>query len=405
MRSTLLVVLTILTTVFSVVVTNSHSAKKPKPQPCSGRYILTQGGEAIVADNTPSITVVSVTGRQISLGAHCGTVTGAVKAVKKGTNVAAAFKSCSAALLKVKLKASIAADCSTMTGIVRGKKLKPQRFQASLSRCGDGVVDAGKPEACDGAPCDGGAPCLSDCTCGTAPPKVVGVCTTSGATCSVYIDCPQVEGCCGNAIPDGPAFGETCDLGKDVNCAGLPCASGCTAQCRSVGKCTSTGGQCVVNGDCGGQGTCCGNHFIDAGETCDDGNDVETDGCPTNCRVDPCTPTTTTVATSVTYTGPAGVKIAGLGIFVDYPEGKVSAPTFSAGFGVGNVTNDLGYGFTAEPIKISGLPNPVMHVTYTTCQGASAATASDFTCTITDVSDDQGNVVPNSQVTCAVTVP
>jgi cysteine-rich repeat protein len=216
----------------------------------------------------------------------------------------------------------------------------------------------------------------------------------------------QGEGCCGDGQPDGPAFGETCDLGT-LNCTTdrLPCDSGCTASCHQVGRCAGNGAQCLVNEDCAAGETCCGNGVVDAGETCDDGNTVDGDACPSSCRVESCTPLTTTVATSVRYTGPPGVTIAGLGIFVDYPEGKAAFPTVTVGFGVGNSTNDLGYGFTAEPLKLTGLPNPVLRATYKNCEGASAPVAADFSCTVTDASDDLGNIVDPSAVTCSVTIP
>jgi cysteine-rich repeat protein len=416
--STLLIAVSVSATVLSLVVTTAPSAKKkPKPVPCSGRYLVTQGAAVIVGDSAPQPAVVAVQGKQVSLGAHCGPVGGVVKAGKKGTSVAAGFKSCGASLQKVKLKASISSDCRTMTGVVKAKKLKPaQKFVATVSHCGDGVVDGGLPEACDGTTgCNPDETCKDDCSaCVTnTHPVLSGVCTSSGAACGERKDCPVQptpdhptgEGCCGDGVVDGAAFGETCDLGKDTNCAGLPCASGCTAQCKSVGACTVGSAQCVSNGDCGGQGTCCGNHFVDPGETCDDGNAVETDGCPASCHVETCSPSASTLATSVTYTGPAGVTIAGLTVFLDYPEGKVNAPTFSVVFGVGNVTNDLGYGVTATPIKVSGLPTVFIKPTYKTCTGAPAATPADFKCTVTDASDDGGNVVPADQVTCAVTIP
>ncbi len=152
----------------------------------------------------------------------------------------------------------------------------------------------------------------------------------------------------------------------------------------------------------------CGNGVVEPnlGENCDDGNTVDGDACPHNCHIDSCTPTGgNTFNTSVTYTGPSGVTIAGLSIFVDYPEGKVRNPTFTNAFGVGNAITDVTYGFNAEPLKTSGLPMPFMHAAFQQCQGAGTATAADFSCTVNDASDDQGNVVPANQVTCTVTIP
>lgn len=168
--------------------------------------------------------------------------------------------------------------------------------------------------------------------------------------------------------------------------------------------CTGTKTQCIGNADCGQLETCCGDRVVDAGETCDDGNVLDGDGCPSSCHVASCTPAVPSVATSVTYTAPAGITIAGLVVFVDYPEGMVTRPKITPGFGVSIVSNDLGYGFTVAPIKLSGLPQPFMRATYDSCVAAPAATAGDFKCRVTDASDADGNVVPADQVTCAVTV-
>jgi hypothetical protein len=92
-------------------------------------------------------------------------------------------------------------------------------------------------------------------------------------------------------------------------------------------------------------------------------------------------------------------------VTVDYPEGAVTAPVFTPGAGVSNVTNDLGSEFTAAPIKLGGLPKPFMRATYKTCRGATAVTASDFKCRVTDASNDQGDPVRAEDVTCAVSLP
>jgi hypothetical protein len=55
-------------------------------------------------------------------------------------------------------------------------------------------------------------------------------------------------------------------------------------------------------------------------------------------------------------------------------------------------------------VKLGGLPTTLASVSFQTCDGAPAATAADFTCTVTDASDDLGNVVDPSTLSCAVTV-
>jgi len=376
--------------------------------------------------------IVVVRGKQVSLGSHCPAVTGSVKATKKKTTVVASWKACGAGLSKVHLKAMIPSGCGTMAGSVKAKKVKAQGFQAARSSCGDGVVDQGGQEECDGgAGCPAGGVCSATCHCEaalttttTTLPVHVGRCTQSGTACANEAACPvhptpqmpmQGEGCCGDGVKDtlSPTVGgppsELCDLGAH-NCAaaGLPCDSGCTADCKAVGRCTTSGAQCLTPADCGTGERCCGNGIVEAssGETCDDGNAVDGDACPHTCHIDSCAPITgSAFHASVTYAGPAGVTISGLGVFVDYPEGEVGFPTFSNAFGVSNSTTDVTYGFNAEALKLGGLPKPFMHMTFTQCQGAPTPTTADFACTVKDASDDAGNVVDPATVSCAVTIP
>jgi cysteine-rich repeat protein len=181
-----------------------------------------------------------------------------------------------------------------------------------------------------------------------------------------------------------------------------------------VGECTGgSGAQCLTSADCpaapAGQ-TCCGNGIVDPGETCDDGNTADEDACPPTC-VNSCTRVPgSSFKASVAYTGPAGTNIAGLGIFVHYPPTKVNIASpdtdVTAAFGVSSSVSDHGYGFGDEAAKSSGpLPSPFLHMTFQKCVDAADPTPSDFTCEVKDASDDQGNVVPASQVTCTVTVP
>jgi cysteine-rich repeat protein len=68
-------------------------------------------------------------------------------------------------------------------------------------------------------------------------------------------DAPTGDPACGNGIVEP---GEVCDDGNNVN------GDGCSNQCNSV--------------------EVCGNGYLDAGETCDDGNTVGGDGCSADCR-------------------------------------------------------------------------------------------------------------------------
>jgi len=45
---------------------------------------------------------------------------------------------------------------------------------------------------------------------------------------------------------------------------------------------------------CESQGGFCGDGILDPGEECDDGNNVNGDGCDENCRIEPVVPATST---------------------------------------------------------------------------------------------------------------
>ena len=154
----------------------------------------------------------------------------------------------------------------------------------------------------------------------------------------------------------------------------------------------------------------CGNGVTETGlgENCDDGDALNVNSCPAGCFINPCTHTTGTVSATVHYTPPGGVTISGLTVFVDYPEGKVASLTVTHPFGVSGSPNDPGYGVTDAVVKLNAaLNNPFMTLSFgNRCtQNMSAVVAGDFSCTVQDASDNLGNAVDPSTVSCNVTVP
>ena len=103
-------------------------------------------------------------------------------------------------------------------------------------------------------------------------------------------------------------------------------------------------------------------------------------------------------------------------VLVDYPEGKVSILGSGAAVAPGAIT-DNPFGSTVSPndfdhalkmVELAALGDvlsgDLFKIHFQSCDGASAITAGEFTCTVLDAADTTGNPI-KSGVTCAVTVP
>lgn len=155
--------------------------------------------------------------------------------------------------------------------------------------CGDGATDAS--EQCDDGNSNDNDTCRNDCTlsstCGDGTVNAPGeTCEPPGSTQGngnvCRVDCTY----CGDGNVDG---GEQCDDGNSNDSDG--CANDCTFNafcgdgsvnapgetCDPPGSTESNGNTCQV--DC----TYCGDGNVDAGETCDDGNTNDNDGCRNDC--------------------------------------------------------------------------------------------------------------------------
>jgi len=130
--------------------------------------------------------------------------------------------------------------------------------------CGDGFVDP--DEQCDGANL-GGASCQS-----LGHYRIEGALTCTAACEFDLTDCGAR---CGDGNVDIPE-GEECD-GENFN----------GASCQSLGY---GGGQIACTAEChrdlSGCSSLCGNGLIEAGETCDDRNMTNGDGCDAQCTVE-----------------------------------------------------------------------------------------------------------------------
>ncbi len=142
----------------------------PRPPLCtagrfavSGDPLLGPGGEIVVLEN-----------RTLALGTLCPARRVRLRRQKKGTAVVIVFPKgkCSGVSAKVRVKALISQDCSLVTGTLRTKGRAPADFSAATSACGDGIVDAGNGEVCDGSAtgCQAGETCDDACQCLPPPP-------------------------------------------------------------------------------------------------------------------------------------------------------------------------------------------------------------------------------------------
>jgi cysteine-rich repeat protein len=162
----------------------------------------------------------------------------------------------------------------------------------------------------------------------------------------------------------------------------------------------------------------CGNGAQEPGETCDDGNTSNNDPCPADCVIDACAQTTPTRQVRVNFDAPPAQTVAGMTVLLDYPEGKVIVPgsgghppsgsvpvTVITGLpagAVGNI-NDFEHVFREVVASGSGFPEGQLFVAnFESCQGATAPSAGEFTCTVLDASDAFGLDVVG--VTCTVEV-
>jgi cysteine-rich repeat protein len=306
-------------------------------------------------------------------------------------------------------------------------------IEPTADACVQSILNTIPPDTCNTTsgfcvaattvPCTTDLDCLVKCT--SAKLKAAGKAASGGLNCYSKAVGKGTEKC---DVPSGHCVAfPTVPCTTDFDCVDPACtmkadtglttaltkadAKGACPPAVNAGVNSQVTAQCVtpVKNQLPGKAPGCGNGVVEAylGETCDDGNTQNGDSCPANCHVDSCTPTTTSFGAHVTFTSsaPAGTTISGLGFFVDYPEGKVGSLATTQPFGVNGSVNDLGYGFTANSVKLGGLPSPVLTLSFKTCQGAPAAVAGDFSCTVTDASDDNGFTVDASLVTCTVTVP
>jgi cysteine-rich repeat protein len=272
--------------------------------------------------------------------------------------------------------------------------------------CGDGVVSA--PEQCDagGLTCSTGPRNGLSCTTSDYNRTCAGG-TNAGAICLSDGDCPSST-CSANT---GCGGGGTCAGGTNP---GAICAN--SSNCTGGGVCSGALGFCVTHNTPGCDANCtlptCGNGNVSGSETCDDGNNSDFDNCPADCIVDSCTNPGGDYTVQVNFAG--SHNVAGITVFLDYPEGQVIIPgsggdqavsdsiTDLPGFAFGQA-NDLDHALIEALADTAAFPaGQLFNVHFQSCNGATPA-ANQFNCIVQSAGDADLN--PISGVTCSVSVP
>lgn len=164
-------------------------------------------------------------------------------------------------------------------------------------------------------------------------------------------------------------------------------------------------------------GGTCGDGIVDlgGGETCDDGNRIDNDGCPANCRVLTCSASEQRLSVDVNFAANnPDVFLQTLTIFLRYPDGTISLPGRDDSPPViARVTSDI-FSVTprdfdyalrvllVDPTTLGYHDGTAMTVVFDVCQGASAPALGAITCTIEDGTNQDFMTVPGDQITCTL---
>jgi hypothetical protein len=135
------------------------------PEPCPARRYVVTAGAGQIADGSAQPVIMALAESSVAVAGGCSPTRQRVRTKRKGTKIMLRWKACDDRA-DVRLKATLDTSCATMTGKVRARRLGSTPFSAVPSTCGDGVVDAGAGEQCDGdgTTCTGGSTCAS-CRC------------------------------------------------------------------------------------------------------------------------------------------------------------------------------------------------------------------------------------------------
>jgi cysteine-rich repeat protein len=236
--------------------------------------------------------------------------------------------------------------------------------------------------------------------------------------------CPAV------AVPGGPVCAATigtlddlvgcvaCLTEANVDCADfltVPGLKAYPAECRPEPTATPGGGGTPTPSPTATSGgsAVCGNSVIEAGESCDDGNTVNCDTCPSDCHPVPTdcptpNPSATRHPQQVRVTGPT--ELGAALVCLSYPAGKVGFPGTGAiggrlsGFAGSNNVVDFNNAVQVALLPAGSQSQFTFTLSFDRCAGAPVPDVLDFTCVTKDASDTFGNALnPPTIVECTPT--
>jgi cysteine-rich repeat protein len=155
----------------------------------------------------------------------------------------------------------------------------------------------------------------------------------------------------------------------------------------------------------------CGNHVVEPGEDCDDGNTESCDDCPGNCRFAPVAcPTAGRQTQQVRLTRSDGQSLSSALFCLQYPVGTVALPGTGlvtqrvSGFQGLTTVNDFNDAAKIGLVGQQQLTQITMTVSLDLCTGATPPPATDFACAMISASNGGASVDP-STVDCTPVAP
>ncbi|HEV7732632.1 MAG TPA: hypothetical protein VGR62_10745 [Candidatus Binatia bacterium] len=121
-----------------------------EPARCAGGRFLVE--QAPLMPGSSGADAVILTGQRIEIASGCRNIRGVIERDGRGTWVDARWPrgACGNGTPPARLRARFVDDCGEMVGNLRARGAARRSFVAHRSVCGDGIIDAGAGEACEG---------------------------------------------------------------------------------------------------------------------------------------------------------------------------------------------------------------------------------------------------------------